>query len=43
MLESEVTDAERAAVAEVFELAGINVDIQAAYHIGRMRQQGTPA
>jgi len=31
MLESEVTDAERAAVTEVFKLAGIQVDIQAAY------------
>jgi hypothetical protein len=31
MLESEVADAERAAVAEVFESAGIKVDIQAAY------------
>jgi hypothetical protein len=31
MLESEITDAERAAVAEVFESAGIKVDVQAAY------------
>jgi len=31
MLESEVTDSERAAVAKVFESAGIKSDIQAAY------------
>ena len=31
MLDSEVTDAERAAIAEVFESVGIKFDIQAAY------------
>ena len=31
MLDSEVTDAERAAIAEVFKSVGIKVDIQAAY------------
>jgi hypothetical protein len=31
MLESEITDAEHAAVAEVFESAGTKVDMQAAY------------